>query len=320
MPELPEVQTTVNGINQYATGLVIMDVWTSYNSSYHTGNDNIKDPKYFSKFKKQILGKKIINAKRRAKNVLINLDDESSILVHMKMTGHIMFGDYTKHEISKSQLPVSKQSQNDKWYKEVWRPNDKNSALGDPFNRHIRFVISFSNGKNLVLSDTRRFAKVTHIPKNEFKSSPHLKDIGPEPLDDSFKIDDFIARLMLRPKGKIKTVLLDPKIVAGIGNIYSDEILWYAGVHPERVVQNINRSEFKLMYKAMRETLLKGIDFGGDSMSDYRNILGERGKFQNEHNAYRKTGKKCTRRGCDGTITRKVVGARSAHFCDKHQK
>jgi formamidopyrimidine-DNA glycosylase len=303
MPELPEVQTTVNGINQYATGLVIVDAWTSYNSSYHTGKDNIKDPKYFAKFKKQILGKKIIDAKRRAKNVLINLDNGSSILVHMKMTGHIMYGKYSKSIKNNT-----------------WAPVDQTSPLADSFNKHIRFILTLSNGHHLALADTRKFAKVTHITKDEFESGPHLEGIGPEPLDDSFKLDDFIARLMLRPRGKIKTILLDPKIVAGIGNIYSDEILWYAGVHPERSVQNINRDEFKLMYKAMRETLLKGIDFGGDSMSDYRNILGERGEFQNEHNAYRKTGTKCKRRGCSGTIIRKIVGARSAHFCDKHQK
>jgi formamidopyrimidine-DNA glycosylase len=113
---------------------------------------------------------------------------------------------------------------------------------------------------------------------------------------------------------------MDQALIAGIGNIYSDEILWRADVHPERKVKEIKSLEMRLMYKATKETLKKGIDFGGDSMSDYRNILGEKGKFQEKHNAYRRTGKKCEKRGCDGIIRRIVVGARSAHFCSVHQK
>jgi formamidopyrimidine-DNA glycosylase len=303
MPELPEVQTTVNGINRYAKGLRITNVWTDYknNNDFHTGKDNIKNPEFFKNFKKEIIGKNIINAKRRAKNILINLSDKSSILIHMKMTGHVLFGEYTKKH-------------------SIWEPVNKQSPLGDPFNRHIRFVLSLSNGKHLVLADMRRFAKITHIHKNKHKESIHLKDIGPEPLEKDFTLDKFISRLKLRPSGKIKTVLLEPKIIAGIGNIYSDEILWRAGVHPERIVKDINDKEFTLMFKAMKETLQKGIDFGGDSMSDYRNILGERGKFQEQHKAYRKTGTKCGMKGCSGKIARKVVGARSAHFCNTHQK
>lgn len=320
MPELPEVQTTVNGINEYTKGLKIKEVWTNYQnlSGYHSGKDNIKNPKFFAYFKKHIVGKKITHAERRAKNILIHLDDESIILIHMKMTGHLMFGDYTKNKISSRQTSVS--MQNDGWSKEVWRPSHTQGPLSDPFNRHIRFVISFSNGKHLVLSDMRRFAKVTYIDKDSKSDTEHLKGIGPEPLEESFDAKRMQERLLLRSQGKIKTVLLDPKIIAGIGNIYSDEILWLAGIHPERRIRDIHKSEYPLLYKAMRDSLLKGIDFGGDSMSDYRNILGERGSFQAEHNAYRKTGTKCKKKGCQGTIVRKIIGGRSAHFCNTHQK
>ncbi len=319
MPELPEVQTTVDGINKYTKGLCITDVWTDYknNNDFHTGKNNIKDPKFFKNFKKEVIGKKIIRAERRAKNILINLSDSSSILIHMKMTGHVLFGEYTMKKLSKSQFSsINKNARKE----EVWEPVNKQSPLGDPFNRHIRFVLTLSNGRHLVLADMRRFAKVTHIHKDKHIDSIHLKDIGPEPLEKSFTSDKFISRLKLRPSGKIKTVLLEPKIIAGIGNIYSDEILWRAGVHPERKVDDISDKEFALMFKAMKSTLQKGIDFGGDSMSDYRNILGEKGKFQEQHKAYRKTGSKCSVKGCSGKIVRKIVGARSAHFCDTHQK
>ncbi|MES2409170.1 MAG: DNA-formamidopyrimidine glycosylase [Patescibacteria group bacterium] len=306
MPELPEVQTTVNGINTYLKGLSISDTWTNYGniSGFHTGKDHIKDAKFFTYFKKQVVGRKIVSAKRRAKNILIELDDESIILIHLKMTGHLMYGTYMFDKTDK---------------KDPWKGVSPES-LKDPFNRHVRFIITLSDGKYLALSDMRKFAKVTYIPKEDIGQTLHLKDLGPEPLDPEFTKEEFKQRLQKRMGGKIKTVLLDPKIVVGIGNIYSDEILWRASIHPERLIKNITDKEFETMFEATRETLKKGIDFGGDSMSDYRNILGERGKFQAEHKAYRKTGTKCEKKGCPGTIRRKVIGGRSAHFCDTHQK
>ena len=113
---------------------------------------------------------------------------------------------------------------------------------------------------------------------------------------------------------------MDQTLISGIGNIYSDEILWYSGVHPEARPAAIPTDILRLMYQSAKKILKKGIDFGGDSMSDYRNIYGERGRFQNEHNVYRRTGEHCHRRSCGGVIKRKVVGGRSAHFCDTHQK
>ena len=113
---------------------------------------------------------------------------------------------------------------------------------------------------------------------------------------------------------------MDQTILAGMGNIYSDEILWRVGINPEKKISSIKEADFKKMFKAMRETLTKGIDFGGDSMSDYRNIYGEKGKFQLHHEAYRRTGEKCRKKGCKGIILRKMVGGRSAHFCSVHQK
>lgn len=307
MPELPEVQTTVDGINKVAKGLVIKDIWTSYNSLYHKGDDNIKDPKYFLYFKKNVVGTKIGKAHRRAKNILINLSNGKTILIHMKMTGHMMYGKYKK-------LPKKD------YQGEYWRPATGNPALNDPFNRFVRLVFVFSNGNHLVLSDMRRFAKVTLIDTEKLHESDHLKNTGPEPLEDNFTFDKFKERILLQPKGKIKLVLMNPEILAGVGNIYSDEILWRASVHPLERAENISDKKLKEIFSAMKETLRRGIHLGGDSMSDYRNIEGKRGKFQEQHNAYKKTGSKCEKLGCGGTIIRQKVGGRSAHFCDKHQK
>jgi len=112
---------------------------------------------------------------------------------------------------------------------------------------------------------------------------------------------------------------MDQSIIAGIGNIYSDEILWRAGVHPERKISKLKNNEIKLIFQAIKETLTKGIDFGGDSMSDYRNIHGLPGKFQLHHKAYRRTGERCRKKNCKGFILRKVVNGRSSHFCSIHQ-
>lgn len=286
MPELPEVQTTVNGLNKTVKGKKIVDVWNDYKSPYFKNREEIKNPKFYTKFKKLVVGQKILKAERRAKNILIHLSNKWTILIHMKMTGHLLYEGYKK----------------------------------DPFNSHIRLYFKFDNGKHLYFSDMRKFAKVTIIETDKLAHSIHLAQLGPEPLENSFQFPIFKSQLMKRAKGKIKPVLMDQTLIAGIGNIYSDEILWRAGVHPVSHVDKIPEKNFKEMFKAMKEVLNKGIDFGGDSMSDYRNIKGEKGKFQEQHKAYQLKGKPCSKRSCKGIIERMVVATRSAHFCPVHQK
>lgn len=282
MPELPEVQTTVNGLNKTVKGRKIVDISTTYNSSYHAGKDNIKNPKFFAIFKKKVRGQKILTAERRAKNVLIRLSNGYTIIVHMKMTGHFVYD----------------------------RPD----------YHFTRLDFTLDNGKHLALSDMRKFAKVTLVKTIDIEKCMHLEHLGPEPLGRNFQFKIFNSQLMKRPRGRIKQVLMDQSLIAGIGNIYSDEILWRADVHPLSIVERIPEKNFKQMFRAMKETLKSGIDFGGDSMSDYRNIKGEKGKFQEHHRAYQLKGKACSKKNCKGIITRIVVGSRSAHFCPVHQK
>ncbi|MEK7228062.1 MAG: bifunctional DNA-formamidopyrimidine glycosylase/DNA-(apurinic or apyrimidinic site) lyase [Patescibacteria group bacterium] len=307
MPELPEVQTTVDGINRRAKGQTIKSVWTDLATPrpIKQFRGTLKDLAFYKKFQKIVTGAKIVKAERRAKNILIRISNGYTILVHMKMTGHMMYG---KYDYSKKQ---------NKW---LPHNNEKNEALRDPYNRFIHVVFALNKGKHLVLSDVRKFAKVTLIKTSELFTSIHLKHHGPEPLHKSFSLEEFKKRIKSRPNVPIKVALLDHKVVAGIGNIYGDELLWGAGVHPLRQVKKITDGEFKKMYIAMKNVLQRGIDFGGDSMSDYRDIDGKAGKFQNDHNAYRLTGTECKKKGCKGKICRVIVGARSAHFCNIHQK
>jgi len=307
MPELPEVHTTSRILNELLLGLKITDVWTSYGGVIHEGKSHIKNKKYFSEFTRKVVGEKVISVGRRGKNVLINLTHDKTILVHMKMTGHLLFGEYQKAG-AKVQAPLG-------WEKENWIPK-KGGALQDPYNRFIRLVFSFSNGKHLVLSDMRKFAKVHLIEKGE---KADIDNLGPEPLEKSFKFENFKSRIFKRPKGPIKTVLMDQELIAGIGNIYSDEILWLSGIHPESIVSKIPEEKLKEAFKEMKKVLEQGIKFKGDSMSDYRKPDGEKGEFQYHHKAYRKTGEKCLKKD-GGEMKRVKVKGRSAHFCNTHQE
>ena len=301
MPELPEVQTTVNGINKVARTKIISDVWTDYNSSYHAGKDNIKNPLFFKKFKSKVKGEKILKAERRAKNILIHLSGGNSILIHMKMTGHLMYG---KYEFNKKE--------------KKWRAKEK-GPLEDPYNQFIHLVFTLSNGKHLVFSDTRKFGKVTLIETSNLENSLHLSHLGPEPLSEDFNLKAFISSLIRKPRGKIKQMLMDQELISGIGNIYSDEMLWLSDIHPLSTVEKIPLNNLEKLYKAMKEVLKKGIDFGGDSMSDYRNIYGEKGEFQTKHNVYQRSKTPCKRAGCKGIIEKTKVGGRTANFCPVHQ-
>lgn len=299
MPELPEVQTTVNILNIKLRGLSILDVWTDYDSSFHAGKGNIKDKKYFPIFRKEILNKKILGVERKAKNVLINVSGNKTILVHMKMTGHLLYGKY-------------------KFDNKKWLP-PSNGLLSDPYNRFIHLAFSLSDGNTLVLSDARKFAKVFVFDSDKINKTEDLTKLGPEPLEKDFTCALFKERLNKKLNGKIKTVLMDQTIISGIGNIYSDEVLWMSGTHPLSKVKNIPDEILKSLYKNIIKVLNESIKVGGDSMSDYRNPFGEKGGYQNIHKVYRRAGEKCFKK--DGGIIKRIkVGGRSAHYCSVHQK
>jgi len=300
MPELPEVTTTVKGLNEVLPYLTITDVWSDYFiNTKSVALNTIKNKKFFDVFKKEVVGEKFLNAERRGKNILIHLSNNKTVLIHMKMTGHLLYGKYSLKD--------------EKWVAQ------EDGLLKDPFNQFIHFTLSLSNGKTLAFSDMRKFAKVTLFETDKKESHIDLVHIGPEPLLD-LTADILTAQLSKKPRGLIKTVLMDQSVVAGVGNIYSDEILWMSGIHPERRAETLTSSEIKKIFNAMIDVLKTGIELGGDSMSDYRNIHGERGGFQNSHKAYRRTKQACLKKGCGGVIVRKVIGGRSAHFCNIHQR
>lgn len=300
MPELPEVHTTVTGLQSTIANLKIKDVWCDMWSTSSIAKNTIKDKKYFPYFKKYTLNQKVLNVKRRAKYILINLENGFTIIIHMKMTGHLMVG---------------------RWRLEggKWKVVNKNSPLNDPYNRFVHVVFKLSNGKQLAFCDSRKFGTIV-VEKTSHIHINRLAHIGPEPLLNSFKEKDFKDRLLLSQTRPIKQVLMDQTIIAGIGNIYSDEMLHLSHILPTRTTRSLRPEEFSLLFKSMKKVLSKGIDFGGDSMSDYRNVHGERGKFQEKHLVYLRTGQKCKTKNCKGFIKKQKIGGRSAHFCISCQK
>jgi len=307
MPELPEVTTTVKGLQEVLPGLIINSVWTDLakkDQPIKQFKETIKNSAFFISFKNKIKNVKILKVERRAKNILINIEKDQTILIHLKMTGHLLYGKY-----------VFNNKEN------KWTPNkEERKSLFDSYNRFIHVVFSLSNGKHLAFCDSRKFGKVTLLKTSKINESLHLKNIGPEPLDKIFTLQEFKKRLQIKPNWKIKTTLMDQSVLAGIGNIYSDEMLWLASISPLSTTSSIPDKQIKKLYESMKEVLLRGIDFGGDSMSDYRNIDGEKGDFQNHHNVYKKKNTKCIKKNCNGVIIRKVINGRSAHFCNLHQK
>jgi formamidopyrimidine-DNA glycosylase len=285
MPELPEVEVTTRGLKAKVLGRTFVDVWADFEKI-------VKKPS-FKDFKEKIKGKKIEKARRKGKNIIMDLSEGYSLLVHQKMTGHLLYGKWKE--------------KNGKW--EAEEPG----FLKDKDNQYIHLMFFLDNKKMLALSDLRKFAKVELWKTKDLENSELFDRLGPDPLKISF--ERFKKELK---KGKIKKVLMDQEVLAGLGNIYSDEALWRAGIHPLREATKLKGSELKKLYLAVREVLKKGIILGGESISDYRNIEGGKGFFDKERKVYRREGEKCPH--CGTKIKRIKVNGRSAHFCPKCQR
>lgn len=294
MPELPEVETVVRDLQKRVIGRKILDVWTDW-------------PRYFkgmslAQFKKHVVSKKIVGVSRRGKNILIEVSGCHLILIHLKMTGHILAGTW---QIAKGKGQSAK-----------WAPEKTSIEMNDPKNGFIRLIF-FLDSKEypmLALSDLRRFAKVVCGSNEKILNLPDLKNLGQEALEISYK--DF-RDLFKNKTGKIKQVLLDQSFVVGIGNIYSDEILYVAKIHPLSRAEKLKESHIKALYLAMKKILEKGIKMRGTSSDDFRDTYGKKGNYGKVILTYQRHGQKCAR---GHLIQRTKVVQRSAHFCPVCQK
>ncbi|MBM3206391.1 MAG: bifunctional DNA-formamidopyrimidine glycosylase/DNA-(apurinic or apyrimidinic site) lyase [Candidatus Staskawiczbacteria bacterium] len=290
MPELPEVQTTVNGLQKKVLNRAFIDVWSDWKKL-------VKKPKDFELFKRELKGKKIKRVWRRAKNVILELSDGYSLLIHQKMTGHLM---------------VSRWSINNG----NWRSIEK-GPIEDKINTFLHLIFFLDNKDMIALSDVRKFAKIELHKTDEFLNSKEFLKLGPEPLEKSFTFDKF-KKCLKGKRGRVKIVLMKPEVIAGIGNIYASEALWWSKIHPEKDVSKLSEKELKNLYISIQKVLNWGIDLGGESFSDYRDVDGKKGNFTKERRVYKREGQNCQR--CSTSIKRMQFGGRSAFFCPKCQK
>lgn len=287
MPELPEVETVKRGLSKLVIGKTISNVSFDWPKGFPNAKTDID---------KFVIGAKIIRVSRRAKVLLIELDSEHTLLTHLKMTGQLVYR-------GKENFGAG-------------HPND--SLIGELPDKSTRVNITFSDGTHLFFNDQRKFGWMRLIPTPEVQFIDFMKKLGPEPLSADFTQNEFRQRIMLRPNKNIKATLLDQTIIAGVGNIYADESLWLAKIHPATLVKNISTSKLNLLFKELRDVLLLSIEKGGSTDRNYVNAEGKKGSYISFAKVFRREGQSCYR--CGTIIVKIRVAGRGTHVCPKCQR
>jgi formamidopyrimidine-DNA glycosylase len=293
MPELPEVETIIRGLHSKLPGLKVTDLDVNIPKWEKTLRQDGLNPD------QDLVGHQVKGLRRRAKLVLIDLDNDTTLVFHLKLTGQLVF-ENPKHQITPGGHPIP----------------PFNSAQP---NKATHAIFSFDNGAKLYFNDSRMFGFVRLVPTGKVDEIPFIAAYGPEPLNKEFTEEVFAERLAKRPRMKIKVLLLDQTFIAGVGNIYANEALWEAGVHPLRAVGSLTPEEIKKLYKAIRHVLEVGIANRGTTLSDFVDAEGNKGKHQHFLKAHNQDGQPCSEDD-GGVIKRIVVAGRGTFFCQAHQK
>lgn len=264
MPELPEVETVKRGLHDLIIGKRIASVSHDWPKSFP---NNLHDVDAFIK------GALIIDVRRRAKVLLIDLDTNYSLVIHLKMTGQLVFR-------GKDSFGAG-------------HPNE--SLVGELPDKSTRVVFEFTDKTHLYFNDQRKFGWVRLLPTSEIPHSDFMRTLGPEPLTDEFTPEVFVQRVQKRPGALIKAVLLDQSVLAGIGNIYADEGLWGAGIHPAQRVRDVPISQLKRLHKELRFVLNMSIEKGGSTDRNYVSAEGKRGSYIDFARVFRREGLDCPR-------------------------
>ncbi len=276
MPELPEVETVIKGLRPLVTDRIVTGVEIREENMIAYPKNDIET------FKNSLIGSKIEAINRRGKYIIIELDTDKNMVIHLRMTGKLLV-------------------------KEVEEFRDK----------HTHLIFSLNDGQEIRFNNIRKFGRVYLIDKEHPEQAGGLADLGPEPLSDNLSVKDF-KKLFDNRRALMKSLLLNQHFIAGIGNIYADEILFRAGVKPDRTADTLSEAEKEAIYHQMREILKKGIIYGGTSFSDYVNAFGEKGSFQEELRVHQREGEKCY--SCGSKIKKIKVSGRSTYFCPRCQK
>lgn len=273
MPELPEVETVKRSLEPLVKGRIIEKTDVFYSGI-------IKKPAT-EEFIQYLQGKEIQGIKRRGKYLLFSLGQGGLLVIHLRMTGQLVF-----------------------------------SRKGEELIKHTHLVFHLSGGDELRFIDIRKFGLVYLIPTGKWEEAGGLSTLGPEPLEAEFSLSAFQKALQQKKVG-VKAFLLDQRNIAGIGNIYADEILFTAGLRPQRNVNSIVNEEAGCLYDAIRAVLAEGIKYRGTSIRDYVDGKGERGRFQEKLKVYDRAGKSCVR--CGTVLVKETVAGRGTVYCPSCQ-
>lgn len=301
MPELPEVETIRLGLAKLLPGRTVKDVWYDWDKSFPNAPTDV------ARF---LVGAKIEKIRRRAKVLIIELSGGWVLVVHLKMTGQLVF-------INKNEQVTGDRSHVTEMQRFAGgHPSD--SLINELPDKSTRVVIDFTDGSKLFFNDQRKFGWMRLLPAIEIPEIDFFKKVGPEPLDDDFTVDKFIERLMRRKNSNIKSVLLDQTVVAGVGNIYADESLWGAKIHPLFLTGKIPKSKLVALYNSLRNVLRLSIAKGGSSDKNYVDAQGKKGSYLSFANVFRREGLPCPR--CGTPIEKIRVAGRGTHICPHEQK
>ena len=289
MPELPEVEVVKRSLERTIKNFVIKDIEINeVNLRYRIKKHEIK----------QIIGKSILNIKRRSKYLLFFFNKGVVMIVHLGMTGKFFL---------ENKSNVKKKTS---FY---YNLNDEKDT------KHNHIIFTFKNRSKLIYNDVRKFGFIKFDTLTKYKKNPHLIILGPEPLEKLFNLKYF-KKYIQGTKRTIKDLLMDQKFVSGLGNIYVNEVLFYSKIKPNRKACNLNITEIKNILKNTKKILIKAIYFGGSSIRNFLNSNGKTGDFQQHFAVYGRKGNKCSNTDCNGKIKRIVTSNRASFFCPNCQK
>jgi formamidopyrimidine-DNA glycosylase len=288
MPELPEVETVRVGLARLLPGRQVADVEFDWPKSFPNAGIDVQ---------KFLMGAEILEVKRRAKVLIIELSTGYSLVIHLKMTGQLVFrGTDVKFGAG----------------------HPSQSLVGHLPDKSTRVTLTFEDGSRLFFNDQRKFGWMRLIPTPEVMNLDFFKQVGPEPLNADFTWQAMRERLLRRQNSNIKAVLLDQTVLAGIGNIYADESLWGAKIHPAQLVRSLAARQFHNLYDELTFVLKLAIEKGGSTDKNYVNAEGKRGSYLGFARVFRREGQPCPR--CGTTIVKTRVAGRGTHICPKCQK
>jgi len=287
MPELPEVEVVKRSLATKLKNLIIKRVFINNNKLRY----RINNKKLY-----KIKNLKIISVTRRSKYLLINLNKNYTILAHLGMTGKFFIID----------------NKNKKYKTSFYYSLKKNDS------KHDHLTIFLNKGFKLIYNDVRKFGFIKIFSSKKVHQCNHLRFLGPEPLSINYNIDYF--NKYRNKKLKIKNLLMNQKFIAGLGNIYCNEILFLCKINPNRIATNIDKKEVFNLIKFTKMILKKSILKGGSSIKNFTSSDGQNGNFQQEFNVYNREKNKCNTAGCSGVIKKIYMSNRSSFFCPKYQK